>query len=100
MSQRKIKVTLYLVLELQNTKTKAFLQETYSEANFYFPFPNASVDVAPEDLVTDQMIQTRLTEFFEKQEPLAQLRAKYPTLPDFYTGKGKMATQKVFFKDA
>ena len=51
-------------------------------------------------LVTDQMIQTRLTEFFEKQEPLAQLRAKYPTLPDFYIGKGKMATQKVFFKDA
>ena len=100
MSQRRIKATIYLVMELHDKKTKAFLQEAYSEASFYFTLPNAPVDAEPEDLVTDQMIHARLTEFFEKQEPVAQLKAKYPTLPDFYIGNGKMATQKVFFEDA
>src|SRR5215471_7292103 len=98
MSQRRIKATIYLVVELHDKKTKAFLQETYSEASFYFTLPNAPVDADPEDLVSDQMIHTRLNEFFEKQEALAQLKAKYPTLPDFYIGKGRMATQKVYFE--
>ena len=100
MSQRKIKATIYLVMELHDKKTRAFLQETYSEASFYFTISNAPVDAEPEDLVTDRMIHARLSEFFEKQEPLPQLKAKYPTLPDFYIDKGRMATQKVFFEDA
>ena len=100
MSQRRIKVTIYIVMELHNKKTKAFLRETYSEASFYFTLSNVPVAAEPEDLVTDQMIHARLTEFFEKQEPLAQLKAKYPTLPDFYIGNGRMATQKVYFEDA
>jgi len=99
MSQRRIKVTIYLVMELYDKQMKAFLQEMYSEASFYFTLPYASVDVEPKDLITDQMIHERLTQFFEEQEPLAQLKAKYPTLPDFYIGNGRMATQQVFFED-
>ncbi len=100
MRKRRIKVTLYIIMELHDKKTRAFLREAYSEASFYFMLPNAPVDAEPEDLVTDSMIHTRLTEFFEKQEPLDQLKVKYPALPDFYIDKGRMATQKVFFEDA
>ena|SRR5437764_7684523 len=99
-SQRRIKVTLYIIMELHDKKTNAFLQEAYTEANFYFTLPNVPVDAEPEVLVTDQMIHTRLSDFFEKQESLSQLKAKYPTLPDFYIGNGRMATQKVFFEYA
>jgi hypothetical protein len=100
MSKRRIKVTIYIVIELHDKKTRAFLREAYSEASFYFTIPNAPVDAEPEDLVTDSMIHTRMNEFFEKQEALSQLKAKYPNLPDFYIGKGRMATQKVFFEEA
>src|SRR5205809_5507 len=98
MSQRRIKATIYLILALHYKKTKAFLQETYTEASFFFTLPNAPVDAEPEDLVTDRMMHERLIEFFDRQEPLAQLKAKYPTLPDFYIGKGRMATEKSFLK--
>jgi hypothetical protein len=99
MSQRRIKVTLYIVMELYDKKTRAFLRETYSEAGFYFTLPNAPDDTDPAELVTDRMIHERLNEFFEKPELLSQLKVQYPTLPDFYINKGRMATQKVFFED-
>ncbi len=68
--------------------------------DFYFTLPNAPVNAEPQDLVTDQMIHERQTQFFEKQEALPDLKAKYPALPDFYIGRGRLATQKVFFEDA
>src|SRR5258708_5071819 len=99
MKERKIKVTVYLIMLLFDKKTKTYLKDVYSEANFTFTIEHAKELAKPEKLVTDSMIHTRLNDFFEKQEALPQLKAQYPTLPDFYIGSGKMFSQQVFFED-
>src|SRR5947209_5433274 len=99
MSQRTIKVTVYLIMLLSDKKTTTYLKDVSSEAHFTFTIENASEHAKPEELVTDSMIHTRLNDFFEKQEALPQLKAQYPTLPDFSIASGKMTTQQVFFED-
>src|SRR5438105_1768675 len=99
MNERKINVTVYLIMLLFDTKTKTYLKDVYSEATFTFTVDHASENAKSEELVTDNMIHTRLKEFFEKQEALPQLKAQYPTLPDFYIGSGKMYSQQVFFEE-
>jgi hypothetical protein len=92
-------VTIYLIMLLFDKKTKTYLKDVYSEANFTFTIDNASEQTKPEELVTDSMIQTRLNDFFEKQEALPRLKTQYQTLPDFYIGSGKMFNQQVFFEE-
>ena len=99
MKKRKIKVTVYLIVLLFAKKTKTYLKDVYSEANFTFTIENTLEHAKPEELITDNMIHTRLNEFFEKQEALPQLKAQYPTLPDFYIASGKMYSQQVFFDE-
>ena len=84
---------------LFDKKTKTYLKDVYSEANFTFTIENASVKAKPEELVIDSMIHARINDFFEKQEALPQLKAQYPTLPDFYIANGKLFSQQVFFED-
>ena len=100
MKKRTIKATVYLILLLFDKRSKTYLKDAYSEANFTFTIDNASEIAKPEELITDTMIHSRLNDFFEKQEALPQLKAQYPTLPDFYIGSGKMFNQQVFFEEA
>lgn len=99
MSERKIRVTVFLVMLLFDKKTKTYVRDTYSEATFTFTIDHASEYAGPEELVTDNMIHARLNDFFEKQEGLPQLKVQYPTLPDFYIANGKLFSQAVFFED-
>ena len=99
MKERTIKVTVYLIMLLFDKGTKTYLKDVYSEANFTFTIEHASKNAKPEELVTDSMIHTRLNDFFEKQEALPQLKAQYPTLPDFYIASGKLFSQQVFFEE-
>ena len=88
MNKRTIKVTVYLIMLLFAKRTKTYLKDAYSEANFTFTIENASETAKPEELVTDSMIHTRLNDFFEKQEALLQLKEQYRSLQDFYVVSG------------
>jgi hypothetical protein len=98
MQKRTIQATVYVILLLFDSKTKRFLKDVYSEANFTFT-TYANAQASPEELVTARMIQTRLTAFFAQQEALPKLKSQYPTLPDFYIGSGKLFSQEVFFAE-
>jgi hypothetical protein len=98
MQKRTIQTTVYVIMVLCDTKTKTFLKDVYSEASFTFTIL-ADAEASPEALVTVQMIQQRLTAFFEQQEALPRLQAQYPTLPEFYIASGKLFSQEVFFAE-
>ena len=83
---------------LSDAHTKAYLKDVYSEATFTFTI-YADTLAKPEELVTAGMIQKRLTAFFAKQEALPQLKARYPTLPEFSIASGKLFSSEVFFAE-
>ncbi len=90
---------MYVILVLVDATTKAFLQDAYMEASFTFTIDQADEKAAPEELVTDTMLHARLTQFFENQEALPNLKEKYPALPDFSIGSGKLFSEQVFFEE-